>query len=100
MIITFSVTLVPQDCQRSLLFMCTDGLRGLLCVHAIWSDPAEIDDAKAVIELQLDTLAPELQIKELLQEAAYRGQPLGRPHFCRPQDMNKYGYHLSPPTHN
>lgn len=92
MIVTFSVAPAPQDRQRAFSSYSLTVFVGS-CVCMPWSDPAEIDDAKAVIELQLDTLAPELQIKELLQEAAYRGQPLGRPHFCRPQDMNKYGYH-------
>lgn len=48
-----------------------------------------MEEAKAVLELQLATLAPELLIKELVQQAAYSGQPLGRSHLCTPEMMDK-----------
>lgn len=47
----------------------------------------EVEESKAIISIQLETLAPELMIKEAIQEGAYPGEALGRPHLCTPESM-------------
>ena len=41
----------------------------------------EVEEAKMILGLHLESLAPELIVKEAIQEAAYPDQALGRPHF-------------------
>lgn len=40
-----------------------------------------------VLGLQLEGMAPELLVKESIQEGAYAGTPLGRPHFVTAQTL-------------
>lgn len=51
------------------------------------ADEEEVEEAKVVLGLQLEGMAPELLVKEAIQEAAYAGQPLGRPHFVTAETL-------------
>lgn len=51
------------------------------------TDEEEVEEAKVVLGLQLEGMAPELLVKEAIQEAAYTGQPLGRPHFVTAETL-------------
>jgi hypothetical protein len=46
-----------------------------------------VEESKVVLGLQLEGMAPELLVKEAIQEAAYAGQPLGRPHFVTAETL-------------
>jgi len=51
------------------------------------SDAQDIEESKTILGLHLDSIAPELLVKEAIQEAAYPGQALGRPHFVTPETL-------------
>ena len=70
--------------------------RAGLCIHIYVNPPSffsyaadeeEVEEAKVVLGLQLEGMAPELLVKEAIQEAAYAGQPLGRPHFVTAETL-------------
>ncbi|EKU21800.1 hypothetical protein NGA_0239600 [Nannochloropsis gaditana CCMP526] len=50
-------------------------------------DAQDIEESKTIVGLHLDSIAPELLVKEAIQEAAYPGQALGRPHFVTPETL-------------
>lgn len=50
-------------------------------------DPTEVEESKMILGLHLESMAPELMIKEAIQEAAYPGQALGRPHFVTSETL-------------
>ncbi len=51
------------------------------------TDVDEVEEAKMILGLHLESLAPELLVKEAIQEAAYPDQALGRPHFVTPETL-------------
>lgn len=66
----------------------------VLCVLTPSPPPAadedEVEEAKVVLGLHLEGMAPELLVKEAIQEAAYAGQALGRPHFVTAETLPGY----------
>ncbi len=42
----------------------------------------EVEEQKHVMALQVAEMPSDMLLKEILQEAAYKGTPLGRPHYC------------------
>ena len=50
-------------------------------------DVDEVEESKMILGLHLESMAPELMVKEAIQEAAYPGQALGRPHFVTPETL-------------
>lgn len=51
------------------------------------TDVDEVEESKMILGLHLESMAPELMVKEAIQEAAYPGQALGRPHFVTPETL-------------
>jgi len=54
------------------------------------SDVDEVEESKMILGLHLQSMAPELMVKEAIQEAAYSGQALGRPHFVTPETLPRW----------
>jgi hypothetical protein len=54
------------------------------------SDVDEVEESKMILGLHLESMAPELMVKEAIQEAAYPGQALGRPHFVTPETLPRW----------
>lgn len=80
------------DCLRDALPRALDVLAdGVLRPRVA---PDEIEDARTLMALHADAIPADLALKEALQGAAYKGTPLGRPHFCPPERAPALGAEL------
>jgi len=85
--------MATANATREQLLYCIDCLRDSLepamelladVVLSPQITPQEVQDAKMIMALQQEDLPADMLLKEQLQMAAYKGQTLGRPHFCPP----------------